>query len=129
MTGRSPTDLRALLGLAAHCQPGQFVTGQLARIELDTQTATIVNAGHPWPLRLRHGKVDEIELAIDTLFGINPGRAFRVQRLPPEPGDQLDDDATVLCLDWAGGSPRPRSSTTGADPRRSSPSASDSPTR
>src|SRR3954468_8453723 len=47
--------------LVAHSSVGQFVTGQLLRIDLDTSTAKIVNAGHPFPLRLRDGRVEEIE--------------------------------------------------------------------
>ena len=37
---------------------GGFVTGQLVRIDLRAGTATIVNAGHPPPLRLRDGRVE-----------------------------------------------------------------------
>jgi serine phosphatase RsbU (regulator of sigma subunit) len=138
--------------LAAYSSVGWFVTGQVVRIDLDRKTASIVNAGHPRPLRLRHGRVEEIELAVDVPFGLEPGRSFRVQPLALEPGDRivfvtdgmlerhaadldfyttmrdtahlhprevvhalgaavlritggnLRDDATVLCLDWYGGS-------------------------
>jgi hypothetical protein len=138
--------------LTAHSAVGRFVTGQVVRIDLDRKTATIVNAGHPFPLRLREGRVEEIELAIDLPFGIKAGNTFRVQPFPLEPGDRivfvtdgmlerhaadldfyttlqdtaqlhprevvralgdavlritggnLRDDATVLCLDWHGGS-------------------------
>ena len=150
--------------LAAHANVGQFVTGQLARVDLHTGTMTIVNAGHPLPYRVRGGQVSEIELDIDMPFGLYPGRDLRVQRVParaPATGSSwsptgcwsatpktstcpaccgatrptptraswstswrrpcctpraasLDDDATVLCLDWRGpaptttGPPRPR---------------------
>jgi len=40
------------------------------RIDLNSGSATIVNAGHPLPLRLRDGRVEEIELDIDFPFGI-----------------------------------------------------------
>ncbi len=43
--------------LAENAPPGQFVTGQLLRVDLHTGTAGIVNAGHPPPLRLRGGAV------------------------------------------------------------------------
>ena len=66
-----------------------FVTGQVARIDLRTQTATIVNAGHPLPLRLRHGRVDAVALEPDPPFGTVRGVEYRVQRLPLEPGDRL----------------------------------------
>ena len=39
--------------LAANSTAGQFVTGQLLRIDLNTAAASIINAGHPFPLRLR----------------------------------------------------------------------------
>lgn len=71
---------------AAH---GQFVTGQLMRLDLRTGTADVVNAGHVLPLRLRAGRVEEIPLAVDPPFGVLPGKRFRVQPLPLEPGDRL----------------------------------------
>ena len=40
---------------------GGYVTGQIARIDLRAGTATIVNAGHPYPLRLRDGRVESID--------------------------------------------------------------------
>jgi serine phosphatase RsbU (regulator of sigma subunit) len=137
------------------------------RVDLERETALIVNAGHPPPLRLREGRVEEIELAVDPPFGIEPGRSFAVQPLALEPGDRivfvtdgmlerhaadldfyttlrntahlhprevvhalgdavlritdgnLRDDATVLCLDWAGGS-ADRASRHGANQETSS---------
>jgi serine phosphatase RsbU (regulator of sigma subunit) len=75
--------------LSAHSPRGWFVTGQVVRIDLERQTATIVNAGHPVPLRLRGGRVEEIDLAIDLPFGLEPGRSLRVQPLALEPGDRI----------------------------------------
>ena len=75
--------------LVAHSSVGQFVTGQLMRIDLDTSSAKIVNAGHPFPLQLRDGRVEEIELDIDFPFGIRSGRSFRVQEFPIAPGDRI----------------------------------------
>ena len=137
--------------LAAHAHVGQFVTGQLARVDLHTGAMTVVNAGHPFPYRVRDGRVQEIELDVDMPFGLCPGRDLSSRRLQLEPGDrivlvtdgmlernaedldlpgmlsreagthprelvyelaeavlhatggELDDDATVLCLDWRGG--------------------------
>jgi serine phosphatase RsbU (regulator of sigma subunit) len=45
-------------GLCDFAQRGGFVTGQVARIDLRAETATIVNAGHPPPLRLRDSTVE-----------------------------------------------------------------------
>ncbi|WP_324274092.1 PP2C family protein-serine/threonine phosphatase [Blastococcus brunescens] len=154
--------------LAENSASGQFVTGQLLRLELSTGVAHIVNAGHTLPLRLRDGKVEEIELAVEAPFGVLPGKAFQVQPFPLEPGDRivfltdgmlernaasldvaaaladsadlhprevvhelgaavlratdgdLEDDATMVCLDWYGGPPRGRSTQFGADPDRAS---------
>ncbi|WP_296139322.1 MULTISPECIES: PP2C family protein-serine/threonine phosphatase [unclassified Pseudonocardia] len=75
--------------LAAYSSVGQFVTGQVVRIDLVRHAASIVNAGHPFPLRLRGGRVEEIALAIDMPFGLEPGRSFRVQPLALVPGDRI----------------------------------------
>ena len=72
---------------------GRGVAGRvddtMMRIDLDTSSAKIVNAGHPFPLRLRDGRVEEIELDIDFPFGIRSGRSFRVQEFPIAPGDRI----------------------------------------
>ena len=75
--------------LSDHAGGSQFVTGQLARIDLKTGAATIVNAGHPPPLRLRNGIVDEVPLRADPPFGAVPNSTYHVQTLPLEPGDRL----------------------------------------
>jgi serine phosphatase RsbU (regulator of sigma subunit) len=75
--------------LAAHAHTGQFVTGQLARVDLAAGEMTIVNAGHPLPYRVRDGRVSEIELAVDLPFGLVPGRELRLQRLRLRPGDRV----------------------------------------
>ncbi len=76
-------------GLADYAGTSGFVTGQVARIDLRSQTATIVNAGHPPPLRLRNGLVESVALEADPPFGIVRDYAYRVQPLPLEPGDRL----------------------------------------
>ena len=68
---------------------GGFVTGQVARIDLREETATIVNAGHPSPLRLRGGRVEPVPLQADPPFGIVQGHEYEVQPLPLQPGDRL----------------------------------------
>jgi serine phosphatase RsbU (regulator of sigma subunit) len=74
-----------------HHHHGEFVTGLLLRISLDGRRVQIVNAGHPWPLRLRGGAVQEMELAIDPPFGMpDPSDvSYRVQEFDLRPGDRL----------------------------------------
>lgn len=81
---RSAND--ALVGNSA---VGDFVTGQLLRVDLGSAAMTLVNAGHPFPYRVRDGRVKEIELDIDMPFGIEGGRTFGVQRVPLRPGDRI----------------------------------------
>lgn len=66
-----------------------FVTGQLLQIGLTDGTAAIVNAGHPWPLRLRDGRVEEISLDVDLPFGTRPGTGYRAQPFPLAAGDRI----------------------------------------
>nr|WP_208383448.1 GAF domain-containing SpoIIE family protein phosphatase [Modestobacter marinus] len=75
--------------VATHSAAGEFVTGQVMRVDLHTLEAQIVNAGHPFPLRLRDGRVEEVELAIDLPFGVEAGTGYRLQRFPLEPGDRV----------------------------------------
>ncbi|RST15987.1 serine/threonine-protein phosphatase [Streptomyces sp. WAC05374] len=127
-----------------------MATGQLLRIRLDEGSVQLVNAGHPRPLLLRDGAVEELALFPNLPFGVNSPAAYRVQELRLRPGDRLflltdgmqeraaagvdlpalirdtrglhpretvqvlvtavrdacgghlEDDATVLCLDWYG---------------------------
>ncbi|MFE4861160.1 PP2C family protein-serine/threonine phosphatase [Streptomyces sp. NPDC056670] len=140
-----------------------YVTGQLLRISLRDGTTEFINAGHPWPLRLREGEVTQIVPKIDLPFGVLNPRTYRVQSLDLRPGDRLvmltdgmlernagrvnladlivrtrilhpreaaraligaivdagdghlDDDATVMCLDWYGVHNLQRDAATGAD--------------
>jgi Stage II sporulation protein E (SpoIIE) len=75
--------------LAAHSGPGDFVTGQLVRINRHSARMSIVNAGHPFPYRVHEGVVDRVELAIDMPFGLRPGREFTYQEVELRPGDRI----------------------------------------
>lgn len=66
-----------------------LATGQLLCVELDTGLCELVNAGHPWPLRLRDGVVEEVELAVNLPFGVSAPVPYRVQELRLRPGDRL----------------------------------------
>jgi hypothetical protein len=149
--------------LTGYAQDDEFVTGQLVRIDLPSQTGRIVNAGHPAPIRVRDGRAERVALSADLPFSASPTGVYRVQRLELRAGDrlvfltdgmlernaadvdamsilaagrhlhareavqgltrrivqacggELRDDATILCLDWHGGPPRPREANEGAD--------------
>nr|WSW66290.1 serine/threonine-protein phosphatase [Streptomyces sp. NBC_00995] len=150
---------------------GRYVTGQLLRISLHDGRTEFINAGHPWPLRLRGGKVEEIAPAIDMPFGFLTPHTYTVQHLDLRPGDRLimltdgmqerraadldlpaliqntqdlhpreaarvliehvvhahdgllQDDATVMCLDWYGTDSTRRDADHGADLSEASPTA------
>lgn len=154
--GASLTDQvrRANEDLVEHSGTHGFVTGQVARIDLRAGTASIVNAGHVLPLRLRDGNVNALTLIAELPFGAFENTSYTAQPLPLEPGDRLifltdgmlernakhvdlaahlvesasmhpreavqhltravldgadgdlQDDATLMCLDWYGSPPR-----------------------
>ncbi|MFD5036325.1 PP2C family protein-serine/threonine phosphatase [Streptomyces sp. NPDC058377] len=66
-----------------------LATGQLLRIALDGTGAQLVNAGHPWPLLLRDGAVNEVRRDVDLLFGAPRDAPYHVQDLDLRPGDRL----------------------------------------
>jgi serine phosphatase RsbU (regulator of sigma subunit) len=87
--GLAEQAFRANRDLEKYAQSGEFVTGQVARIDLRAETATIVNAGHPPPLRLRDGRVQPVPLEAAPPFGVLPGCDYRIQPLPLAAGDRL----------------------------------------
>ncbi|MET7746673.1 PP2C family protein-serine/threonine phosphatase [Streptomyces sp. NPDC005385] len=66
-----------------------YVTGQLLKISLRDGTTEFVNAGHPWPLRLREGQVQQITPEVDLPFGFQAQHTYRKQHLDLRPGDRL----------------------------------------
>ncbi|GAA3502780.1 PP2C family protein-serine/threonine phosphatase [Streptomyces prasinosporus] len=66
-----------------------MTTGQLLRVQLGTGACQLVNAGHPWPLRLRGGRVEELTVKVNLPFGASPHVTYDVQRFRLEPGDRL----------------------------------------
>ncbi|WP_037955889.1 PP2C family protein-serine/threonine phosphatase [Streptomyces sulphureus] len=68
---------------------GGTATGQMLWVDLTSGHALLVNAGHPWPLRLRAGQVTELEPQVDMPFG-NPWQdSYQVQEISLYPGDRL----------------------------------------
>ncbi|MGX1479147.1 UNVERIFIED_CONTAM: serine phosphatase RsbU (regulator of sigma subunit) [Streptomyces canus] len=58
-------------------------------VDLETGLCELVNAGHPWPLRLRDGTVEEVKLAVNLPFGVAAPASYRVQELQLRPRDRL----------------------------------------
>ncbi|MGW4672398.1 PP2C family protein-serine/threonine phosphatase [Streptomyces sp. NPDC004324] len=66
-----------------------LATGQLLCVDLETGLAELVNAGHPRPLRLRDGVVEEVKLLVNLPFGVAAPTNYRVQEVQLLPGDRL----------------------------------------
>jgi serine phosphatase RsbU (regulator of sigma subunit) len=75
--------------LLTHAPDRGFVTGQLVRVDLVDRTASVVNAGHPRPFRLRDGRAEEIPLAAQPPFGASQQATWSVQAFPLEAGDRV----------------------------------------
>ncbi|MCW3039918.1 MAG: serine/threonine-protein phosphatase [Solirubrobacterales bacterium] len=80
---------RAHQALCAYAGSGAFVTGQVARVDLRTGLARLVNAGHPAPVLVRAGESAQVRLEIDPPFGVWTQTAHRVQEFALRPGDRL----------------------------------------
>ncbi|MFH9762902.1 PP2C family protein-serine/threonine phosphatase [Streptomyces anulatus] len=76
---------QALLDHGRHA----YATGQLLRIALDGSGAQLVNAGHPGPLRLRDGAVEEVGMAVNMPFGFTAQDSYEVQDIDLRSGDRL----------------------------------------
>ena len=77
---------KALYGFA---DDGDFVTGQVVRLDHASGVARIVNAGHPSPILIREGRGETVNLAPGLPFGVSLDYEYRVQELELEVGDRL----------------------------------------
>ncbi|MBK3581102.1 serine/threonine-protein phosphatase [Streptomyces sp. MBT65] len=66
-----------------------LATGQLLCVDLGTGRCDLVNAGHPRPLLMRDGAVEEVHLAVNLPFGVSAPTSYRLQELQLRPGDRL----------------------------------------
>ncbi len=66
-----------------------LATGQLLCVDLETGLCELVNAGHPRPLLLRDGAVEEVALSVNLPFGVAAPTPYRLQELRLRPGDRL----------------------------------------
>ena len=91
---RSGADVAAQAQLAhdalrAQFGGAQFVTGLVARVELATGEATIVNAGHPRPYLLRDGGLTEVVVPVQLPFGLFSDVRYGQHQFSLRPGDRL----------------------------------------
>jgi serine phosphatase RsbU (regulator of sigma subunit) len=68
---------------------GAFVTGILGRLDLRTGVLSVVNAGHPAPLLVRDGTVQQVALPVNRPLGVLAGKPFRHAEIELAPGDRL----------------------------------------
>ena len=72
-------------GLGEYARDGGFVTGQIARIDLSAETATIVNAGHPASAAVARRSRRAVALEADPPFGTVRDRGTRCRTCRSSP--------------------------------------------
>ena len=66
-----------------------YVTAVALEIDITAGRGQALSAGHPWPYRLRRGRIDQIELTPQFPLGVLPDTTYVTQELDLEPGDRL----------------------------------------
>jgi Stage II sporulation protein E (SpoIIE) len=80
---------RNLDGVIAEHSHGAFVSGIIGRLDLNTGILTLLNAGHPPPLLVRHGQViDSMDAPTVTAWGLRLGEP-ETATTNLEPGDSV----------------------------------------
>lgn len=67
----------------------QFVTGMVARVNLDSGVLTAINAGHVSPYLCREEAVALVPLTVNLPFGLFSDTHYEETRVQLEPGDRL----------------------------------------
>ena len=79
----------ALSQHAARSGGDDFATGLIGRVELQTGSMEIVNAGHVWPYLLRDSTVSTLDLRVDLPFGMFAHSTYGSTTLALAPGDRV----------------------------------------
>ncbi len=66
-----------------------FVTATALEVDVTQGTAIAVSAGHPWPYRLRQGRIEQVPLTPQYPLGIFPGTEYAAEEFDLAPGDRL----------------------------------------
>jgi hypothetical protein len=66
-----------------------FVAAFLARVDLASGNARVVNAGHPTGYRIRGGRLDPLRLRAQLPLGLDAATRYREQEFDLDPGDRL----------------------------------------
>ena len=66
-----------------------FATAAALEVDITTGKAVALSAGHPWPYRLREGRIEQVGLAAQYPLGVFADTAYTSQDLQLLPGDRL----------------------------------------
>ena len=75
--------------LCGYSDDGDFVTGQVVRVDHASGIARIMNAGHPLPILIREGRAETVDLTPGFPFGVALDAEYHVQELELDVGDRL----------------------------------------
>nr|WP_221380486.1 PP2C family protein-serine/threonine phosphatase [Actinoplanes polyasparticus] len=68
---------------------GAFITAVLGRLDLNTGTCDVINAGHEPPILMRDGEPQELQLPRNFALGMFPDKQFTAGQVTLRPGDRL----------------------------------------
>ena len=79
----------ALFEHAAASGSEHFATGMLARLDLNTGTLAMINAGHVAPYLWRDGNAAAVSLSVNVPFGLFADTSYESTEVALQPGDRL----------------------------------------